>query len=168
MTPPLLILDTCICLDLFLYEDRNSATLLAALRAGAVLAVTNDACRGEWQRVLGYPKLKVEAERRPMIEARHDALVRLLPTGTPPPRTDIALPLCADPDDQKFLELARDTGATALVTKDRLLLRLWRRLARAGLFAVVPPELTAHQNLGDPAFWTTMLGGEARRTPPRQ
>lgn len=168
MKPPLVILDTCICLDLFLYEDRNSATLLSALRAGRVTAVTNEACRGEWQRVLAYPKLKVEEARRPEIEARHDALVRLLSAGEAPPRSDVELPQCADPDDQKFLELARDSGAIALVTKDRLLLRLWRRLARAGLFAVVPPELTAHQNLGDPAFWTSMLGGEARRTPPRR
>jgi predicted nucleic acid-binding protein len=46
-----------------------------------------------------------------------------------------ALPLCADPDDQKFLELAARCGADCLVTGDRELLKLARRVPFAILTA---------------------------------
>jgi predicted nucleic acid-binding protein len=49
------------------------------------------------------------------------------------------LPLCRDPDDQKFLELARDCKASALVTKDRALLELARRKRRPLPFRIVRP-----------------------------
>lgn len=162
--PPRLILDTCVCLDLFHFEDPRCATLLAALERGQVEAVTNAACHDEWRRVLGYPKLGIDPERRAGLESRFDAAIALLPDAALDPRADLALPLCADLDDQKFLELARDAHAAALVTKDRSLLKLWRRVARIGLFAIVPPELLMHQALWDLRFWATMLGGEARQS----
>ena len=52
----------------------------------------------------------------------------------------IVLPRCRDPDDQRFLELARDAGAAALVTRDRELLRLARRTMRMARFDVLTPE----------------------------
>ena len=45
------------------------------------------------------------------------------------------LPQCRDPEDQKFIELAAASQADALVTKDRELLRMKRRLP----FRVIPP-----------------------------
>ena len=160
MTPrPRLVLDTCVCLDLFLFEDPRCATLIAALERHEVEAVTNDACRDEWLRVLRYPKLGIDEARRGALESRFDALI----AAADPPARDLALPLCADPDDQKFLELARDAHASALVTKDRSLLKLWRRVARLGLFAIVPTEVLLRQALWDPVFWATMRGGEARQ-----
>lgn len=54
-----------------------------------------------------------------------------------------ALPRCRDPDDQKFLELARDGAADFLVTKDKALLKL-RRISRdpGGFRIVTPAALT--------------------------
>ncbi len=49
------------------------------------------------------------------------------------------LPVCSDPDDQKFLELALACGAAYLVTKDRALLELARRSDRALPFRIVTP-----------------------------
>jgi predicted nucleic acid-binding protein len=40
-----------------------------------------------------------------------------------------AVPVCRDPDDQKFLTLAAGAGADCLVTRDRELLRLSRKCA---------------------------------------
>ncbi|MGV3656140.1 MAG: PIN domain-containing protein, partial [Noviherbaspirillum sp.] len=50
------------------------------------------------------------------------------------------LPQCRDKDDQKFLELARDAGAAALITKDKALLKLAGKARRAGLFAILTPQ----------------------------
>ena len=50
------------------------------------------------------------------------------------------LPICTDADDQKFLELARDAEAEVLITKDKALLKLAKRTARAGLFRIMTPQ----------------------------
>jgi hypothetical protein len=58
----------------------------------------------------------------------------------PPSGAVTALPRCADRDDQKFLELARDSGADWLVTADKALLKLARRDRLRGLFRILTPE----------------------------
>jgi predicted nucleic acid-binding protein len=58
--------------------------------------------------------------------------------GVPLP-TPRALPVCSDPDDQKFLELALACGAGLLVTKDRALLELARHKTRPVPFRIVEP-----------------------------
>jgi predicted nucleic acid-binding protein len=45
---------------------------------------------------------------------------------------------CDDPDDQKFLDLAFASAATALLTRDKALLRLSRAAARAKLWIGTP------------------------------
>jgi predicted nucleic acid-binding protein len=57
-----------------------------------------------------------------------------------PPGTVAGLPRCTDCDDQKFLELARDSAADWLVTADKALLRLARRDRLRGLFRILTPE----------------------------
>jgi predicted nucleic acid-binding protein len=49
------------------------------------------------------------------------------------------LPVCRDPDDQKFLEAALAAGARFLVTKDRALLELARRRSRPVPFRILKP-----------------------------
>ncbi|HET6587601.1 MAG TPA: hypothetical protein VFG67_07525, partial [Oleiagrimonas sp.] len=46
----------------------------------------------------------------------------------------------SDPDDQKFLELALESGASALVTKDKALLKLNRKTHKLGLFTILTPS----------------------------
>lgn len=53
---------------------------------------------------------------------------------------EACLPRCADPDDQKFLQLALAAGASWLLSKDKELLKLDRRTRRAGLFAILLPQ----------------------------
>lgn len=52
----------------------------------------------------------------------------------------VSLPLCSDADDQKFLELARDSGANFLLTKDKALLKLNGKTTRADLFSILSPN----------------------------
>jgi putative PIN family toxin of toxin-antitoxin system len=137
--PKRIVLDTNVCLDLFVFHDLRWMLLLTAMRNGEVQAVTRADCRTEWQIVLNYPHLPLEHESRLRSAAEFDTHINCLPSL--PARTDlIPLPVCSDADDQKFLELARDAGAEMLITKDKALLKLAKRTARAGLFAIIPPE----------------------------
>ncbi|AVR96692.1 putative toxin-antitoxin system toxin component, PIN family [Pseudoduganella armeniaca] len=133
---PRIVIDTNVCLDLFVFHDPRWTALLAAIESGAVEAITRADCRDEYNIVLHYPHLPLDDSTRPAAAARFDALVKLVA----PSESGVRLPVCTDPDDQKFLELARDAGATTLITKDKALLKLARRLAKAGMFAVIPPE----------------------------
>jgi putative PIN family toxin of toxin-antitoxin system len=137
---PRVVLDTNVCLDIFLFHDAQSAALHVAMREGRIQAVTRADCRAEWLRVLRYPQVPVSAEARPGIELAFDALVHCLPDELATPAPDVRLPRCADPDDQMFLELAQAAGARWLVSKDNELLRLAPRYAREGLFWIGLPQ----------------------------
>jgi putative PIN family toxin of toxin-antitoxin system len=132
----LIVIDTNVCLDLFVFEDPRWAPLLAALESGAVRAVTRADCRDEYLYVLNYPHLPLDDSNRPAAAQRFDALVEVVA----PDSRALRLPVCTDRDDQKFLEIARDAGAAVLITKDKALLKLARRAARENLFAIMKPE----------------------------
>ena len=131
------MLDTNVWLDLLWFRDPACEGLRHALRRGDVVAITREDCRDEWHRVLGYAALAIGDVDRQRLIAEFDDHVLML-DGIDDPGV-CTLPRCADPDDQKFLELARDGGASWLLSRDRELLRLSRRLARAGLFEVLLP-----------------------------
>ncbi|QJE02643.1 PIN domain-containing protein [Massilia forsythiae] len=131
-----IVLDTNVCLDLFVFHDPRWAGLLAALAGGAVQAVTRADCRDEYLAVLHYPHLPLDDDSRPRAAARFDALIQVVAPGQKPVR----LPACSDRDDQKFLEVARDSGAAVLVTKDKALLKCGKRTAKEGLFRIMGPE----------------------------
>ena len=136
LTPTRIVIDTNVCLDLFVFHDPRWAALLAALEDGTVEAITRSDCRDEYNIVLHYKHLPLDDESRPLAAARFDALI----TVVAPPESGIRLPVCTDKDDQKFLEVARDANAAILITKDKALLKLARRLAKAGMFKVMVPE----------------------------
>jgi uncharacterized protein len=137
--PPRYVLDTNVCLDVFVFGDAQCASLRAAAHAGEIELVTRDDCRAEWQAVLAYPQLKLNDERRAQAMQDFDARVRCLHGPELAARGDAVLPRCSDRDDQKFLELALESGASALLTRDDALLRLARRTQREGLFAILRP-----------------------------
>ncbi|OEZ59142.1 putative toxin-antitoxin system toxin component, PIN family [Duganella sp. HH105] len=136
LTPTRIVIDTNVCLDLFVFKDPRWAGLLAALESGAVEAITRSDCRDEYNIVLHYKHLPLDDDSRPLAAARFDELIKVVA----PPESDIRLPVCTDKDDQKFLEVARDANAAILITKDKALLKLARRLAKAGMFKVMVPE----------------------------
>lgn len=140
MIPKRIVIDTNVCLDLFVFRDPRWAPLHAALKGRNVEAVTRDDCRMEWLAVLEYKHLPLNADSRPLVAAEFDTLITCIGSQELNPRTEIRLPVCKDPDDQKFLEIARDAEADVLITKDKALLKLAKRTARAGLFAIIPPE----------------------------
>ena len=144
-SPTRIVLDTNVCLDLFVFRDPRWQRLMQALTDGEVEAVTRADCRMEWHIVLGYTHLRLDEAMQTAIRAEFDALIRLFP-DTVSDRS-IKLPLCRDTDDQKFIELAYQSGATMLITKDKALLKLARKTHKAGLFQIVTPE--AWEGIGD-------------------
>ena len=141
MIPNRLVLDTNVCLDLFVFNDPRWHALDAALHTGTVEAVTREDCRTEWTMVLRYARFALDAAAQRACMARFDALITCLPTLDS--TAIVSLPRCSDGDDQKFMELARDAGAATLITKDKALLKLAGKCRRAGLFAIQKPEVWA-------------------------
>lgn len=138
---PRLVLDTNVCLDLFVFGDASCAALRAGLATRALEAIADAACRDEWLGVLGYPQLALDVARRAAAVVAFDAQLRLLPEVE---RRSLPvapkLPRCADPDDQKFLELTWACGAQWLLSRDNALLKLARRTRRDHGFDIVTPQ----------------------------
>jgi putative PIN family toxin of toxin-antitoxin system len=140
-----LVLDTNVWLDWLVFGDAQIAPLKALREAGGAQIVTDAACMEELRRVLGYTLRKTvldEAAQAAALAAcralatMHDSVAQP-PGGTP-------LPLCRDPDDQKFLLLARAARADILITKDRALLELARRkYAHIGFRILTPAGFNA-------------------------
>lgn len=130
------VLDTNVLLSLFVFADSRYARLRERLAAGELIALTDERCLGEFRRVLAYPMFSLaDAAQRAAFDA-YAALAGIVAAAAEP----LALPQCRDPDDQKFLEVARDGNADWLVTSDKALLKLARRRKLAHLFAIITPE----------------------------
>lgn len=130
------VLDTNVLLSLFVFADSRYAPLRGRLESGEWHALTDARCLHEFRRVLAYPMFSLDTAAQ---VAAFDAYSRLAETIAPA-ADPVILPECQDPDDQKFLEIARDGGAQWLVTSDKALLKLARRNKLAHLFGIVTPE----------------------------
>lgn len=136
--PKRIVLDTNVCLDLFVFRDPRWQSLLTAMQCGAVETVTRHDCRTEWTLVLAYAKLGLDTAAQAAATAEFDQLIAI--PDLPPVEGLPALPACRDPDDQKFLELAAASGAACLVSKDKALLKLAGKMRRRGGFEILSPD----------------------------
>jgi uncharacterized protein len=135
----LVVLDTNVLLSLYVFADSRFAPLRDVIETGQWRAATNQSCLAEFVRVLSYPMFSLTAAQQENALANYVKFAHHI-TSAPISLNPIPLPRCTDADDQKFLELSRDCGAKWLVTSDHALLKLTRRLSRAGMFGVVKPE----------------------------
>ena len=138
-TPRRVVFDTNVLVSLYVFADSRFTPLRARIESGGWQAVTNDACFDEFRRVLGYPLFALSGERQQAVLDAYSANATRL-AGSPQVAVT-SLPRCTDRDDQKFLELARDSAADWLVTADKALLRLARRDRLRGLFRILTPEM---------------------------
>ncbi len=131
------VLDTNVWLDWLVFDDPGVAAIRAAHAAGGI-EIWMCACgEAELARVLAYERGRrtLPAEAQAACLARCRALAQ--PIEAVLPQDERArLPVCRDRDDQKFLEAALAAGARILVTKDRALLELARRVSA---FRIVAP-----------------------------
>lgn len=137
MATKLIVLDTNVCLDLFVFNDPKSQAIWDEIQKKTIQAITNQACRLEWLRVLDYAQLSLDPDKKAHVIALFDQHISCI---APVIQSDIKLPLCKDTTDQKFLELARDGHAHTLISKDKALLKLATKTKRMGLFDISLPE----------------------------
>lgn len=142
MSKPLrLVLDTNVWLDWLVFHDPGVASIKTAVASGRAEIFIGPACAQELDRALTYPlgKNTLDAAAHAACLAECRRLARTVEgEGINDERNP--LPKCRDPNDQKFLELARDCRADFLVTKDLALLELARRKVRAAPFRIVTPQ----------------------------
>lgn len=125
--PRLLVIDTNVVLDLFLFQDPRTPELARAIRAGELRWLATPRMREECKRVLAYPHLQGVAAQKSVdpatVLAQFDAL------STPAEPAEPARLRCKDVDDQCFIDLAVAHRAT-LISKDRHVLKLRKGLKR--------------------------------------
>lgn len=131
------VLDTNVVLSLWMFEDPALVRLRAAVESGLLRPFTREDCLGELSRVLAYTQFAQPPERQAEIAATYRARCCVIDVVDAP---SCELPACLDRDDQKFLEVARDSGAKALLTRDKLVLKLGRRPVIGARFAILTPE----------------------------
>lgn len=123
-----------------MFDDPGVAHLRAAVARGNAEVWMDEACLAELARVLSYPLRRTELDAE--VQAAHirtaTSVARLLDRGQASCPSG-PLPLCRDADDQKFLELARDCVAHALLTRDMALLELARSRQRPVPFRILRP-----------------------------
>lgn len=137
MNSILVVPDTNVCLDLFVFRDPAIRKFYDAIKADMFHLITRKDCREEWLRVLEYPKLNLNRIEKERSKLEFDECIELI---EPEKRDYHLLPVCSDKDDQKFMELAFDARAGVLITKDKALLKLARKNTRNGFFRIITPD----------------------------
>ena len=186
-----LVLDTNVWLDWLVFDDAGVAPVKSAVECGLVRICIDSVCEDELARALAYrlgkrqldsveqeacleecrritgkvswPGGKVisgeEGAPEPILDSRlrgSDEIVKV-------PSDGVRLPVCRDPDDQKFLELARDCAADFLITRDRALLILAQRKVGPPFRIMTPQEFGAW--LSSEARESARSGGENQDSP---
>lgn len=135
----LLVLDTNIVLDLFVFRDPATGPLEAALALGTLDWLATAAMRDELEHVMAYAqiasRLALAQLRTQDVLARFDRHARIVQAPAKAPVT------CSDPDDQKFIDLAV-SHRCLLLSKDAAVLKLRRKLAalQVSVVAAMPPN----------------------------
>jgi uncharacterized protein len=158
------LLDTNVCLDLWLFEQASVAPLRAAIEDQRFHLVGSTATRDELAHVLARRAARqgpaacrwlALTTQQKVLQSWCDAHGMGMgmavgnqahdvaePRGAPrltPPTLSLATPQCSDPDDQKFIDLAIQQRVSALLTRDKAVLKLTRRMKAHGV-AIDTPE----------------------------
>jgi len=119
-TTPRVVLDTNLLLSGLVFSGGTMAALRWGWQAHRFTPLITQATADELIRVLAYPKFRLSAEEREYLLADYLPFCESVKVPNPPPAT----PVCRDPFDVPFLQLAVAGGADYLVTGDRDLLSL--------------------------------------------
>jgi predicted nucleic acid-binding protein len=141
MTADIVVLDTNATLDWLVFKDPGMQPLVAAVEARQVHWAACPRMRAELAHMLSHVSL---ARWRPdvtqaLVLFDRWALIHPEPATSPQLR-------CSDVDDQMFVDLALALRARWLVSHDRALLRLARRLRGQGVQVLKPAQWAAACN----------------------
>jgi len=133
---PTVVLDTNAVLDWLVFRNPEFEPLGAAIVTGHVRWLATPWMREELAHVLARGHLDAWQPDGAAIQAHWDRHCAQQPA--PALASSPGKFRCSDPDDQPFIDLARTAGATWLVSRDRAVLKLARRLREQGVL-VIPP-----------------------------
>jgi putative PIN family toxin of toxin-antitoxin system len=123
------------------FRDPKLLRLCEFIAAGGALLLTRNECLDELRRVLQYMQFKLDEAAQATLFENYAQLAECLADASPAQiEAAKTLPQCKDRDDQKFLQLAWDGNAHVLVTRDKLLLGLARRVLLRERLAIMTPE----------------------------
>ena len=125
----LVVLDTNIILDAFVFNDQTSEPIRQGLAANSLKWIASQAMRDELARVLAYPKIVRRLNFYQLTSGavlnQFDLYAQLI---EPAPKASLT---CQDADDQKFIDLAVQHKAL-LISKDQHILSMRKRLLAHG------------------------------------
>lgn len=136
--PARLVIDTNVLVSALVFKDSRHLPLRQAWQAGRVIPLLSIKTYRELKRVLGYKMFKLSDDQ---IAEGIAHLGPFIEWVTIDDAAIVSLPKCSDRDDQKFLNAALCGRADALLTYDRALLKLRKRVP----FAVTKPETWSEQ-----------------------
>ncbi len=132
------VLDTNVWLALWFFSEPGVGPLREALARGELVPVRSAATDAELAEVLGRSGLfNVAPERQARLLREWESMATVVENIAPAPCH------CRDPLDQKFVDLALSAGARWLITRDRDLLKLRKKVKAAGLTITTPAGYTA-------------------------
>lgn len=136
----IVVLDTNIVLDLFVFDDPAVQPLKDAVQSGRLRWIATAAMREELARVLAYkqivPRLAYYQRSAADVLAAFDRLAQRVDAA---PKASVT---CKDPDDQQFIDLAVAHRAV-LLSKDHAVLCMKKRLLALGVVAQTAIEFVA-------------------------
>ena len=112
------VCDTNVAVCALVFRAGRLNWLREAWAAGSIVPVVSKDTLAELVRVLGYPKLRLDAEEMKSLLALYMEHAEARDTVA----TTARIPACRDEDDRAFLRLAYAARADALVTGDADLL----------------------------------------------
>ena len=132
-TPLCVVFDTNVALALEVFADPRLVELRGCWDRDELQAIADEETLAEYERVLRYPELRLDEAAAAAASLRYRARCTIIPHDS---AIQPALPRCRDPDDQKFLLLAQRADARWLLTRDKALLALRKKVR----FGIAQPE----------------------------
>lgn len=117
---PRVVIDTNVALSALLFKKGRLVVVRDVWQSGQCSPLASHATATELMRALSYPKFRLSAAEQQELLADYLPFTSVVRMPTKPPRT----PVCRDPADVPFLQLAKVGRADYLVTGDEDLLTL--------------------------------------------
>ena len=119
------IFDTNVLLDLFVFNDFRALHVKQALIDGKIKALTTPNTLEEFADVISRPLFSLDEAQQEQIYLQWQSLARVIDDQS----LSKAPWACNDPDDQVFLDLAYTARPCTLISKDNEVLRFVNKAA---------------------------------------
>ena len=122
------VLDTNIWLDILLFNDPSVKKLSNLIFKKEILVLSCKQCDDEFSRVLKYKNLGIEKEKQNYMLRTYKEFVKNIDFVETLNSSNI--PKCHDSDDQKFVNLSCINHVDWLLTKDKQILKMKKKLGK--------------------------------------